>query len=186
MTLIKGRTWSVLGIATLLVTSACGSTSHSTHAPVSQQSMTTAGPPPSVGFPDLSSLNTADVHRYEVVDTPRVQGFAFTTADGLHCANNAYPTPDSEWVRCWGPRPDRGPGLWSVRADRNAAATVEQLASNPDFTDVPTVSPPLLPASSKIDAEKGVSTCGITADNVTACKVGDHGFVLSPTATTVF
>ena len=149
-------------------------------------SSTTAEPGDSVNeFPDMSSYSNASFNAYEVIDTPRVQGFAFTTPDGLHCATNAYPTPEFEWVSCWGPRPDKGPGIWSVTAERGAPATVEQ--STPEDVATPGPEPPpLLPSLTKITAQKGDSICGVGEDGTTACRVGDHGFVLTPTATTLF
>lgn len=134
----------------------------------------------------MSPYAQADYGRYAVVNVPRMQGFSFTTAAGLHCSNNAYPTPDAEWVRCWGSRPDQGPGLWSIRAERDAPAVVEQLTPDPDFETPQQSSPPVLPTSTRITAQKGDSTCGVGPDGTTACQVGDHGFVLTPTSTIVF
>ena len=149
-------------------------------------SSATATPTSAVdAFPDMASYSVAPFDVYEVVDTPRVQGFAFTTPDGLQCANNAYPRPEFEWVSCWGPRPDKGPGLWSVEAEQGAPATIEQVA--PEDVETPgSPPPPLLPPLTRISAQKGNSTCGVGEGGVTACRVGDHGFVLTPTSTTLF
>lgn len=168
----------------------CGC-SNSPSAPVSHTltkeslSSTTAPAAAADDFPDLSSYRAAPFEVYEVVDTPRVQGFAFTTPDGLQCANNAYPTPEFEWVSCWGPRPDQGPGIWSYNADAGSPATVEPVSPDEVYTPG-TTPPPLLAPLTKITAQKGNSTCGVGADGVTACRVGDHGFVLTPTSTTLF
>ncbi|MCH9669391.1 MAG: hypothetical protein K0U76_08715 [Actinomycetia bacterium] len=154
---------------------------------LAKESLTTttaAQPSAAEAFPDLASYNVAPFDVYEVVDTPRVQGFAFTTPDGLQCANNAYPTPEFEWVSCWGPRPDMGPGLWSVNAEQGAPATIERVAL--EDVDTPGSTPPLLPPLTRISAQKGSSTCGVGEDGSTACRVGDHGFVLTPDSTTLF
>lgn len=171
------------------VLAACG---HSDNAPAAytvtkeSRSSTTTTPAMSVDtFPDISSYSDAPFDVYEVIDSPRVQGFAFTTPDGLQCANNAYPTPEFEWVSCWGPRPDRGPGLWSVNADRGAPATIEPVARE-DVEPPWSTPPPLLPPLTRISAQKGSSTCGVGEHGVTACRVDDHGFVLTPTSTTLF
>lgn len=175
--------------ATIASSAILGACSQSDGAPVShaltKESTTVAPVPGADQFPDMSSYSVAPADVYEVVDTPRVQGFAFTTPDGLQCANNAYPTPEFEWVSCWGPRPDKGPGLWSVDAERGAVATIEPVSR--DDVDPPwSTTPPLLPPLTRITAQKGVSECGVSADGVTACRIGDHGFVLTPTSTTLF
>ncbi|MGD9619728.1 MAG: hypothetical protein AB7G47_05120 [Mycolicibacterium sp.] len=164
----------------------CGS---SDPAPVSHaltKESTSATPTAAAdAFPDMSSYSVAPYDGYAVVDSPRVQGFAFTTPDGLQCANNAYPTPEFEWVSCWGPRPDRGPGLWSFNAEPGAPATVEPVSAE-DVETPGSPPPPLLPAQTRITAQKGNATCGVGADGVTACRVGEHGFVLTPTSASLF
>ena len=163
---------------------ACGPESGEVGATTEAPSSPTASAPP--GFPDMSAFIEAPYGRYSVVNVPRMQGFSFTTPTGLHCSNNAYPTPASEWVRCWGPRPDQGPGLWSIRAERDAEAVAEQLSPNPDFETPQQTAPPVLPPLMTITAQKGDSTCGVAPDGTTACRVGDHGFVLTPTSTELF
>ncbi|MGB0877679.1 MAG: hypothetical protein ACPGXI_11570 [Mycobacterium sp.] len=161
--------------------------SPSTQSP-STPSPSTAIPTPAGtddDFPDLSPYSEASYDVYAVVDSPRVQGFAFTTPDGLQCSNNAYPTPEFEWVSCRGPRPDKGPGIWSVSAQQNGPATVEKSAPE-DLEMLGTTAPPLLPPLTRVTAQKGNSTCGVGPDGTTACRVGDHGFVLTPTSTTLF
>jgi len=179
---------------TVTVTSSAilGGCGHSESAPLSHaltkesQPSTTAPPAlPVEAFPDMSSYSDASYDVYGVIDSPRVQGFAFTTPDGLQCANNAYPTPEFEWVSCWGPRPDEGPGMWSASAEQSAPGTVEPVA--PEDVETPgSKPPPLLPPLTRITAQKGNSTCGVGEDGTTACRVGDHGFVLAPTSTTLF
>ncbi|MCH9641177.1 MAG: hypothetical protein K0U71_05685 [Actinomycetia bacterium] len=175
-----------------IVGGGCG---HSESAPqaatLTNQSPSTVTPAPAGpddfpdDFPDLSSYSEASYDVYAVIDSPRVQGFAFTTPDGLQCANNAYPTPEFEWVSCQGPRPDQGPGIWSVSAQQSAPATVERSA--PEDLEMPgTTAPPLMPPLTRVTAQKGNSTCGVGPNGTTACRVGDHGFVLTPTSTTLF
>jgi len=183
--------------ATIALSAIVGGCGHSESAPQaatlttqspSTQSPSTASPAPTGpddDFPDLSSYSEAPYDVYAVVDSPRVQGFAFTTPDGLQCANNAYPTPEFEWVSCQGPRPDKGPGIWSVSAQQSAPATVERSAPE-DLAMPGTTAPPLLPPLTRVTAQKGNSTCGIGPDGTTACRIGDHGFVLTPTSTTLF
>jgi hypothetical protein len=62
-------------------------------------------PPPSSttaerddGFPDLSNYTEDTSGSYEVTNVPRVQGFSFSAANGLICANNAYPDVEYEMV----------------------------------------------------------------------------------------
>lgn len=167
----------------------CGSSGSApvTHT-LTKESLSSTPATPSTAadaFPDMSSYDVAPYDVYEVVDSPRVQGFAFTTPDGLQCANNAYPTPEFEWVSCWGPRPDLGPGLWTVNAEPSAPATVQPVAPE-DVENPGEPAPPLLPALTTISAQKGNATCGVGAEGVTACRVGDHGFVLTPTSVSLF
>lgn len=176
--------------ATITLSGILAGCGHADDAPVSQVltkesvSSTTAAPTSADAFPDMGSYREAPYDVYGVVDSPRVQGFAFTTPDGLQCANNAYPRPEFEWVSCWGVRPDQGPGIWSVSAEQGAPASVEQLA--PEDVETYGPPPPLLPPMTRIAAQKGVSNCGVSADGTTACRVGDHGFVLTATSTTLF
>lgn len=184
------RVVAALLIAATATIAGCASHNEGAATPVSTSSSSTsavtAAPPPGIGLPDLSALPAVDGTLYPIADTPRVQGFAFTTGDGLRCSSNAYPTPETEWVRCWGPRPDKGPGIWSVRAERNATARVEHLDPNPDFEAPASPAPPQLPPSTKVTAMKGDAVCAVTDNDLTACRVGGHGFVLTPTTTTLF
>src|SRR5882672_7079722 len=95
-------------VAAMVVLSACGQT---VDAPTAPATPTDASLP--AGFPDLSALAEADPNTYEMTQ-PQAQGFAFSTPDGTVCGNNSYPDAAFEHLFCSGPRPDRGPGLWSV------------------------------------------------------------------------
>lgn len=138
-------------------------------------------------FPDLAAYPEAD-HQVFEMRQPQAQGFAFSTPDGLTCSNNAYPEPEWEVLKCFGSRPDEGPGIWTVevRARGNAPATTQVIPVPPDAKGPPlTVYPPLKPGQ-KVTALKGASVCGMTNDGAVACHLGDHGFVLTPTATKLF
>ena len=81
--------------ATVVLSAISAGCAYSESAPVShaltKESQTSTTSPPALpvdAFPDMSSYNDAPYDVYGVVDAPRVQGFAFTTPDGLQCANN--------------------------------------------------------------------------------------------------
>ena len=82
---------------------------------------TTAHAPPIAGFPDLSNYTEDTSGSYEVINSPRTQGFAFSTPNGLICMSNAYPDVEFEMVGCRGPMPHEGPGDWKVAARHNQA-----------------------------------------------------------------
>ena len=73
---------------------------------------TTAPAPPIAGFPDLSNYTEDTSGSYEVINSPRTQGFSFSTPNGLICGSNAYPDLEYEMVGCRGPMPHEGPGDW--------------------------------------------------------------------------
>lgn len=122
-----------------------------------------------------------------MINKPQVQGFWFSTA-GMTCGNNAYPDAKFETLSCTGPRPDKGPGLWSITVDANGggAATAEQLFPGQNNTPASEPRPPVLPVGEKITAPKGVSVCAASTDSTTACRLGSHGFILTANNTTLF
>ncbi|ANI41770.1 hypothetical protein [Mycolicibacterium vaccae] len=140
------------------------------------------------GFPDLSGYPAVDAGAY-AQDSPYVGGFAFTTPDGQQCIHNTMNSrgdPSRQTLSCDGPRPDLGPGTWQVLVATDAAATAEPLYPQPDPaipTDPATIPAPL-PAMHTIT--EGSIECGVDDTGVTACRVGDHGFVLTPTSTQLF
>jgi hypothetical protein len=87
--------------------------------------------------------------------------------------------PEYASVSCIGPRPDKGPGDWEIRAERNEAATIDEA---PNYQDPP---PHELPALSVI-RHLGDIVCGVDDNGMTACRAGAHGFILTPTSTTLF
>jgi hypothetical protein len=150
-------------------------------------------PPPSSttaerddGFPDLSNYTDDTSGSYEVTNVPRVQGFSFSAANGLICANNAYPDVEYEMVGCRGPMTHEGPGDWSVVARRSQQATIESITSDPDYAADIKDPPPVLPPFHKLLAAKGDAVCAVDDKGTVACRVGDHGFVLTPTSTKLF
>lgn len=147
---------------------------------------TTAAAPANAGFPDLSNYTEDTAGRYERVNVPRVQGFFFSTPNGLICGNNAYPDVQYEFVGCRGPIPHEGPGDWSVGARRSQQATVESITGDPDYAADMKDPPPVLPPFNKLNAVKGDAVCAVDDKGTVACRVGDHGFVLTPTSTKLF
>lgn len=159
--------------------------SQAASSPTSTES-TTAPAPAIAGFPDLSNYTEDTSGSYEVINRPRVQGFSFSTASGLICGNNAYPDVEFETVGCRGPMPHEGPGVWSVDASRGEQTTVEPITGDPDYAADLKEPPPVLPPMHKLTAAKGDAVCAVDDKGMTACRVGDHGFVLTPTSTQLF
>ncbi|MEV0672666.1 hypothetical protein [Mycobacterium sp. NPDC050441] len=136
-------------------------------------------------FPDISGYADSG-STYEQVNVPRAQGFRFTTPSGLICTSNAYPDTAYESVDCLGPLPHQGPGDWSVSAGRTSAAIVESVNGDPDFPQDKIHPPPPLPPMHRLTAGKGDAVCAVDDKGMTACRVGEHGFVLMPDRTTLF
>lgn len=136
-------------------------------------------PPPVDGFPDVSTYAKADLATYEVSGPP-ASGASMLTPDGMTCWLSAYPMPEYASISCAGPRPDKGPGIWNVTTERNGETSVTPSDEKP--TEPPS---PLLPALHVLYYESDVF-CGVDDGGTTACRVGDHGFVLTPTSTRLF
>ncbi|BBX68523.1 hypothetical protein MPSYJ_19840 [Mycolicibacterium psychrotolerans] len=170
-----------------LALSGCGGTADSradttTPAP----SSSAAALPP--GFPDLSMLTPVDTKQF-FQSYPYFRGVQFRTPDGQECYSNDMNSLDDSAIRtltCEGPRPDKGPGTWEIDVATDQPATIEPSASplNPTDTPDPSTEAALLPALRRIDHE-GIE-CGVDDEGTTACRVGEHGFVLTSTATTLF
>jgi hypothetical protein len=141
----------------------------------------TVSPATTLDYPDMTSFGAVDPNDYRV-NYPYMNGVVFRTANGMSCSYNAMNSlndPHVTVVSCTGPRPDNGPGVWEVRAATDKAATVDQepLPLNPTYQDS---TGKILPARHTL-AYKGFQ-CG-TDDSGTACRTGDHGFVLTATET---
>ncbi|TRW82028.1 hypothetical protein FK535_14165 [Mycolicibacterium sp. 018/SC-01/001] len=173
-----GRLLPILSLVAALA--ACGGTTAGQAAP------TTPTLPP--GFPDLSALAQVDTKDY-FESFPYFRGVHFTTPDGLECDSNDMNSLDDPAVRrltCDGPRPDKGPGTWKVAVSTDTPASIEPGTPplNPTYTpDASTQATPL-PPQHRIDYE-GIR-CGVDEKGTTACTVGEHGFLLTPTTTLLF
>lgn len=186
---IDRRTIFTLAVtATVIV--GCGQAEQEA-TPVSTSSPLTStpasvSPPTGVGFPDLAHFTEDTSGRYEQLNVPRVQGFSFSTPNGLICGSNAYPDVEYEQVGCRGAIPAQGPGDWSVSAHVSAVATIESITGDPDLAAVRQSPPPILEPSHKVQAAKGIAVCAVGADGLTACSVGAHGFVLTAISARTF
>jgi hypothetical protein len=138
------------------------------------------------GFPDLSNYTEGTSGTYQAINRPRIQGFMFSTPNGLICVSNAYPDVEYETVGCRGPMPHEGPGVWSVDASRGQQTTVESITGDPDYASAVKDPPPVLPPMRKLIAAKGDAVCAVDDKGMTACRVGDHGFVLTSKSTQLF
>ncbi|MCX8559867.1 hypothetical protein OS122_03000 [Mycolicibacterium mucogenicum] len=137
-------------------------------------------------FPDISGYTRADIARYDQVNRPRAQGFMFISPSGLICASNTYPDNAYERVSCRGQLPQKGPGDWSVTAGKGLAGVVKPISGDPDLQRDRVNPPPLLSPMHKLTATKGDAICAVDDKGMTACRTGDHGFVITPTSTQLF
>ncbi|HET6734028.1 hypothetical protein [Mycobacterium sp.] len=153
--------------------------------PATTESTTTVAPA-IAGFPDLSNYTEDTSGSYEAINRPRIQGFRFSTPNGLICVSNAYPDVEYETVGCRGPMPHEGPGVWSVDASRGQQTTVEPITGDPSYAAAVKDPPPVLPPMHKLNTVAGDAVCAVDDKGMTACQVGDHGFVLTPTSTKLF
>jgi hypothetical protein len=156
------RTRIVLAAIAFVALAGCASTT-ADHATASPPTDTSTSALPG-GFPDLSSFPTVDANDYRQ-SYPYFNGIRFTTPGGLSCA---------------GPRPDKGPGDWSITVATTKAASIEPTSDDPPEGDPIKTLPPQHTIS-----YKGIQ-CGVDASGTTACRVGEHGFVLTPTETRLF
>jgi hypothetical protein len=168
-----------------LALSGCGGTADSrADTPTPAPSSSTALPP---GFPDLSLLTPVDTKQF-FQSYPYFRGVQFRTPDGQECYSNDMNSLDDPALRtltCEGPRPDKGPGRWEIDVATDQPATIEPSAPlNPTDTPDPSTEAAALPAQHRIDYQ-GIQ-CGVDATGTTACRAGEHGFILTPTATTLF
>jgi hypothetical protein len=172
-------------LAVALSVTACSGTkaappTESSTSPTSQPSASAL--PAGVDFPDTSGFTEGDRQTFY---TSGVQygGFSFSTPNGQQCMSNSYPDVERTMVQCWGPRPDKGPGLWVASADPTAAADIRQL---PPSDDQPEAKVPVLTAEHMLTSAESRLLCAVDGQGTTACRIGDHGFVLAPDKTTLF
>jgi hypothetical protein len=139
---------------------------------------------PVAGFPGTAGYTAVDSDSFYVRDGNPAYGFVFTTPNGLVCAMGSFPAWQSAGAECTGPRPDRGPGSWTVDAERFGATNV-QTSVMPRGATNPAAHPnKLLPQHYVVDSVD--TLCLVTQDSVVACHVGGHGFILTPDKTTLF
>jgi hypothetical protein len=174
------RTRIVLAAIAFVALAGCASTT-ADHATASPPTDTSTSALPG-GFPDLSSFPTVDANDYRQ-SYPYFNGIRFTTPGGLSCDQNAMNSlsdPNDVVLTCAGPRPDKGPGDWSITVATTKAASIEPTSDDPPEGDPIKTLPPQHTIS-----YKGIQ-CGVDASGTTACRVGEHGFVLTPTETRLF
>lgn len=173
-------------IASMLASAGCAPGAEQSTVTSHGESSLSTTKPISFDFPDLAVYTRADPAQYDQVNRPRSQGFMFIAPSGLICASNAYPDVTYERVSCRGPLPHEGPGNWSVTAGKDVASAVESITGDPDFEQDKRNPPPLLPPMRKLTATKGDAICAVDDKGMTACRTGDHGFVITPTSTDLF
>jgi hypothetical protein len=146
--------------------------------------------PPVPGFPNLSEFTPVDTQTY-VMSYPSFNGFVFTTPDGFRCGHNGMSSlsnPSHLEFACSGTRPDKGPGTWDIDVATDEPASIEpgrpQREPDPSYTPDPSMVPKPLPAMHRITFKD--IECAVDDKGMTACRVGDHGFLLTATSTELF
>lgn len=141
---------------------------------------------PVAGFPATAGLTEIAAKTFYRRSGNREYGFNFATPNGFACGMGSFPKWESARVHCTGPRPDKGPGTWTVTAKRFGQTTIK-LTSKRER-----------PRSSRARAgrkelpqqhyvvDSADTLCLVTQDSVVACHVGEHGFILAPDKTTLF
>ena len=166
------------GYAAALIAGALACSPHTGGQPSVGPPVPTAAPP-IPGFPDMSAYAAAALPDFAVIGPP-TSGATLLTPDGMTCWLSSYPMPEYASVSCTGPRPDKGPGIWTVSAERNGETSVVRQQEMPSEPTAPAI-----PARHVLNYESDVF-CGVDDNGTTACRVGDHGFVLTPTSTQLF
>ncbi|MEW5808009.1 MAG: hypothetical protein AB1925_01020 [Actinomycetota bacterium] len=178
-------TLSSVALLCVLAVAGCGEATTGQAAPSTPTSSSPALPP---DFPDLSTLTQVDTRSF-FNSYPYFRGVQFTTPDGLECDSNDMNSLDDPAVRrltCEGPRPDKGPGTWKVAVSTDKPASIEPGTPPLNPTYVPDASMQAKPLPPKHSIEYQGIRCGVDDKGITGCIVGEHGFVLTPTATTLF
>jgi hypothetical protein len=136
------------------------------------------------GFPSTSGYTAVDSDSFYIRDGNPEYGFVFTAPNGLVCGMGSFPTWGSAGAECTGSRPDRGPGTWTVDAERFGATNVQTsvLPSGGNRRALPDKS---LPQRHYV-VDSVDTLCLVTQDSVVACHVGGHGFILTADKTTLF
>lgn len=137
--------------------------------------------PSGVDFPDASEFTAANYDDY-FSSYPYFGGINFATPDRFRCNYNSMNrVADSRNVvlTCDGPLPAAGPGNWAVEVGALELASAQ---TAPPSVDLP-AAPKLLPPKHTIEFAGGL--CAVDT-GLTACNIGPHGFVATPTSMTLF
>lgn len=151
-------------------------------------------------FPDLSTFTEADPHPYNVYGNyPYTAGLQFTAPPGYRCRMSFTGKAAVSSIQCWGSLPDAPTNAVRVAFGNGAYRPGAFVGVDPSQMDNHwdmgkeghtvelTYSPddyrPLAPGSKL--TYHGDEVCAVT-DVMTACRLGDHGFVLSPQGSWVF
>ena len=135
-------------------------------------------------FPATAGYTAVDADSFYLRDGNPEYGFVFTTPSGLVCGMGSFPAWQSAGAECTGSRPDRGPGSWTVDAERFGATTV-QTSVMPRGANRRSHPDNLLPQRHYV-VDSVDTLCLVTQDSVVACHVGAHGFILTRDTTTLF
>jgi hypothetical protein len=172
---VRARQLSVLLAAVALA--GCTDTVHGTA--VARLSLPVAGFPATAGYTPVNSES------FYIHDGNPEYGFVFAAPNGLVCGMGSFPGWQSAGAECTGLRPDKGPGAWTVDAERFGVTTT-QTSVMPQGTMNPLAHPNKELPQRHYVVDSADTLCLVTPDSVVACHVGGHGFILTADTTTTF
>ena len=140
---------------------------------------------PVAGFPTTAGYTPVDADSFYVRDGSPELGFVFSTPNDLVCGMGSFPGWQSAGAECTGARPDKGPGAWTVDAERFGVTTT-QTSVMPQGTLHPLAHPNKQLPQRHYVVDSADTMCLVTQDSVVACHVGGHGFILTADTTTTF
>jgi hypothetical protein len=132
-------------------------------------------------FPDMADYVDMSEDRAVYRSEGKSIGWDFRVSDDTVCTLNLFGGPDTYSADCTGPRPDVGPGSWTATVfhGKKALVSISSMGDERDGDRVAT-----LPAGHLV--QKGDFVCGAGDDYLVACRIGDHGFVLTAAETKLF
>ncbi|WIM85840.1 hypothetical protein PT015_12860 [Candidatus Mycobacterium wuenschmannii] len=140
---------------------------------------------PVANFPDTRGFTEVDAASFYIRDGNPEYGFGFRAPNGLRCGMGSFPIWRAARAFCTGRRRDKGPGVWTVTAERFGETTItRESRRDPNRTPRGHHAKVLPPRHFVVDS--GDTLCLVTQDSIVACHVGEHGFILAPKTTTLF
>jgi hypothetical protein len=137
------------------------------------------------GFPGTAGYTAVNSDSFYIRDGNPEYGFSFDTPNGFACTMGTFPIWRAARVHCTGLRADKGPGYWTVTAERFRSATIKT-SPKPRRPRYRRAHPNKVLPQRHYVVDSVDTLCLVTQDSIVACHVGGHGFILTPDKTTLF